>query len=253
MDSQKKSPTVKGGKGGKSSKTDHVLHLLTGTPSPQIQNSPSPSPSPATMSTAIPPQSLPPTLPVLEVARNNNDRLSETIRSALEFALEEEKVDSTVVSSTQPPVESAASASPSTLDPREASPSTSPTGPDMKSETLKSSSPPSTLGFSPTTEKDTILPGNGIFLNIMELLVDESLEHYGKFSGLCPCSRCLADAKALALSRLPAKYVVLPTAAVAPMMGLYREEFRSDILAQVLFSCDVVTKQPRHNSPNSQN
>ena len=103
---------------------------------------------------------------------------------------------------------------------------------------------------APTNSADQadpiLLPGNGMFLNVMELLVDEGLERYGKAANMCQCPRCLADAKALALSRLPSKYVVLPLPAMPPMMSLYRDEFRSDILSQVIFACNTVAQNPRH-------
>ena len=35
-------------------------------------------------------------------------------------------------------------------------------------------------------------------------LVEEKAERYVKMFGLCPCPRCVADVKALALTRLPA-------------------------------------------------
>lgn len=49
--------------------------------------------------------------------------------------------------------------------------------------------------------------------------------------------RCLADVRALALSRLPAKYVVLPASSAAPMMSLYQAKFDSMVIAQVIQAC----------------
>ena len=45
--------------------------------------------------------------------------------------------------------------------------------------------------------------------------------------GLCDCARCLADVRALALTRLPPKYVVLAESVATPMLSLYRAKFES--------------------------
>ncbi|UQT48929.1 late competence development ComFB family protein [Flavonifractor plautii] len=54
------------------------------------------------------------------------------------------------------------------------------------------------------------LPDGAEWVNVMLGLVEEKAERYVKMFGLCPCPRCVADVKALALTRLLTKYVVLP-------------------------------------------
>ena len=80
----------------------------------------------------------------------------------------------------------------------------------------------------------------------MEILVDERLERYVKMFGLCDCPRCLADARALALTKLPPKYVVLADMAATPMLSLYRAKFESQVIAQVIQACKTVMESPRH-------
>jgi len=80
----------------------------------------------------------------------------------------------------------------------------------------------------------------------MEYLVEERLEKYVKLFGLCSCQRCLADVRALALSRLPAKYVVLPSSSVTPMLSLYQAKFDSMVIAEVIQACKSVMENPRH-------
>ena len=90
-------------KGSRSSKTDHVLNLLShpSTPEPQqpakqAANEKAPEetlPTSAPEGNTVPHHDAPPreerrlTPPVLEVARANNEALEETIREALESAL----------------------------------------------------------------------------------------------------------------------------------------------------------------------
>lgn len=259
------------------------------TPAAQPQTPPPASPvltAPAT-----------PSLPILEVARNNNQRLSDTICSALEQALAEEEGTATQAP-TAPAEEPEATPIPEPV-PQEAAPEPTPEPPPQEpaptpapepvlqepepepapvpqepepvsqepvpepepepeappappAEPEGSSAPKVSNSVEPKPapaadqEDSLILPGNALYLNVLELLVDEAMERYGKATGLCPCARCRADAKALALSRLPAKYVVLPAPAMPPMISLYREEFSSDVLAQVLFACSTVKEHPRH-------
>lgn len=93
----------------------------------------------------------------------------------------------------------------------------------------------------------TVLEDGSVYLNVMELLVDEPLEKYVKLFGLCTCQRCLADVRALALSRLSPKYVVLPASAVKPMLSLYQAKWEATVIAQVIQACKTVMETPRHN------
>lgn len=93
----------------------------------------------------------------------------------------------------------------------------------------------------------TVLEDGAVYLNVMELLVEEPLEKYVKLFGLCTCQRCLADVRALALSRLSPKYVVLPASAAKPMLSLYQAKWEATIIAQVIQACKTVMESPRHN------
>ena len=91
-----------------------------------------------------------------------------------------------------------------------------------------------------------VLPDGAQLINVMERLVDEKLERYVRMFHLCECPRCLADAKALALTRLPAKYVVLSASARVPMLSLYQAKFDSDVTTQIIYACKEVMERPRH-------
>ena len=86
-----------GKKGSRSSKTAHVLNLLSGGEAPEA---PEQRPAAGTERTEEPqagptppppPRERPILPPIVEVARTNSEALSETIRSALEKELEEEQ------------------------------------------------------------------------------------------------------------------------------------------------------------------
>lgn len=212
--------------------------------------------------------------PILEVARLHNEALSETIRQALTDSLEEElarqaeQTPPTVPADTVPEVPEAAApeeaVSESAADvpqPGEApapEAESSPAEPDAESAPVSVSpqaqSPapavPEAVPPAPAVPAEKLpgqtLPDGASYLNVMEILVEERLEKYVRLFGLCSCPRCLADVRALALSRLPAKYVVLPASAVRPMMSLYQAKFDAAVIAQVIQACKTVMESPRH-------
>ena len=286
-----------GRKGSRSSKTDHVLSLLSGgakeehAPAPaaqEIQESPAVpevEAAPAQTDAAAPARPAVRegglTAPILQVAKTNNEALSQTIRDALTQALEEE-----LAQGESPQPESAPKAEPEPVPEPQPDPAPASSGGKMSQEEIeqmlrdmaapKSDSEPapepepapapapepeeeprpesrpeaecpaqeeSDVPFAP---RETRLPDGAVCVNVMELLVDERLERYVRMFGLCTCPRCLADARALALTRLPPKYVVLSAMAATPMLSLYRAKFESQVIAQVIQACKTVMESPRH-------
>ena len=222
-----------GKKGSRSSKTAHVLNLLSGGEAPEApeqraaagterteepQAGPTPPP---------PPRERPILPPIVEVARTNSEALSETIRSALEKELGEEHA-----------------AQPAAEPPEE------PERPDDPAEPLPPSAPMPPKA-SPMQEQKPVeqgLPDGAEWVNVMLGLVEEKAERYVKMFGLCPCPRCVADVKALALTRLPAKYVVLPAEHKKPMLSLYQARYDGDVTTQVIYACKAVMDAPRHGA-----
>ena len=84
------------------------------------------------------------------------------------------------------------------------------------------------------------------FVNVMQILVEEKIEKYVKMFKLCQCPRCMSDVEALALSRLPAQYVVLPSKNKVPLLSVYRSKFDSQVTTQIIYACKEVMQDPRH-------
>ena len=83
--------------------------------------------------------------------------------------------------------------------------------------------------------------------NVMENIITRmDLKKYMEQSGVCRCSRCCADTKALILTRLPSKYVVVHEDSVAPMIGFYENKFKVRIFTEILKACLQVKEKPRH-------
>lgn len=86
-------------------------------------------------------------------------------------------------------------------------------------------------------------------VNVMENILDHiNLDKHMETYEVCMCSRCRADIKALILTRLPAKYVVVGEESVAPIIGYYENKFRVRILTEIIKACMDVKSGPRHGS-----
>ena len=93
----------------------------------------------------------------------------------------------------------------------------------------------------PPEEEDVCLTKN------KEGLVVEKAPGYMKKFGLCTCKQCLADVKALTLTNLVPKYVVLSKLDRIPMLTVYEGRFNSTIFAQLTRACKTVMDHPHHN------
>lgn len=272
-------------KGSRSSKTDHVLNLLShpSTPEPQqpakqAANEKAPEetlPTSASEGNTVPHHDAPPreerrlTPPVLEVARANNEALEETIREALESALALDESEGapaeepTPVEEPAPVEESASAEEPAPVEAPTPAEAPAPIEEPVPIEEPAPAEEPAPVKEPVPTEEpisnklptpeeaalikpEEILPDESRFVNVMLPLVEEKLLKYVRMFHLCECPRCLADVKALALSHLPSKYVVLEGSTYTPMMSFYQAKFDSDVTAQVIHACKQVMEAPRH-------
>ena len=290
-------------KNNRSSKTDHVLSLLSNSSAPEptteevpVVDAPADE-APAAASTPTPTAEAPSgnsqrlSPPILEVARTNNEALEEAIHQALEAAFEEDMPAPPAPEESTPPLEPLAPPETASVPVSEAAPSV-PTSSDTSepqsmeeaasiiepvslpvSEPVPSPTPsaepePIANPVAPALEESTpepdatvsvvpsdpeaaatlqILPDGSRMINVMEYLVSQKVEYYARMFQLCCCPRCLADSMALALSRLPAKYVVLPEQSYRPMLSFLEAKFDSMVTAQVIYACKQVLEAPRHN------
>ena len=299
-----------GKKGGRSSKTDHVLSLLAGgTPAAEPVREQPQSAAPAEEkaeekkesrtpekargrsgksrqqtaakagegenrpqeSSAVSPRRAVP--PILEVARENSEALSRTIHDALSQALEEELAQSQPEPQPEPAPQVETQPEPVLQQEQESQPEpVSEPEPQPAPQAESEPEPPAASEAYPEPEPEPAsqpeaepqpqmepkaeermgtrmtLPDGGVYINVMAELVEEPLEKYVRLFGLCDCPRCLADVRALALSRLPPKYVVLSPDTMAPLMSFYQAKFESAVIAQVIYACKAVMEHPRHQA-----
>ena len=83
-------------------------------------------------------------------------------------------------------------------------------------------------------------------LNVTQALVEEKAEKYIKMFGMCTCRRCRIDVIAIAMSNLPAKYVVVKDKDINPRLSMYEARYNSAVVTQVMSACKKVTERPHH-------
>ena len=217
-----------------SSKTAHVMNLLsrnrtTPAESPAeaapreaaaqpTETAVSPSPAPAPVESA--PQSVPPTSPII-ASLSSDHAISSQIKDALASSLEELAESEPVAETPAAPVVEEAPQ------------------PEPVAET-----PAEPVVEDPAAEKPD--EEEVICANIMEILVERKAETYMELFGLCCCDRCKMDVQALALTELPAKYVVMGKNELPLRLSLYEGRMNTAITAQILRACKVVLEEPRH-------
>ncbi|MDT3844649.1 MAG: late competence development ComFB family protein [Bacillota bacterium] len=84
-------------------------------------------------------------------------------------------------------------------------------------------------------------------INVMQNILDsEDLLKYMEQTDCCTCERCQADVRALSLTKLPSKYVVIRKNDTSPTISFYREKYRMDIISTIMRSAEEVKAHPHH-------
>ena len=266
-----------------SSKTAHVMNLLSRTranpaaeaaaqekavqpaeaavpPTPTAAAVPptpaaaAPAPAPAPAESAL--QSTPPTSPII-ASLSSDHAISSQIKDALASSLEE-LAESEPVAETPPapvveevpqpkPVVETPPAPVVEEVPQPKSVAEEPAAPVIEEVPQPEpvvETPPAPVAVDSAAEKPDA--EEVICANIMEILVERKAETYMELFGLCCCDRCKMDVQALALTELPAKYVVMAKNELPLRLSLYEGRMNTAVTAQILRACKVVLAEPRH-------
>ena len=254
-------------KNAKGNKTAHVLNLLTApgeVPPAGEETDAAETPEQEVVQPAAGRPLLP---PILEVAQSNDDNLAQQIQQALEEELQSEEppappaapVDEAPVPPA-PPVEEA----PAPAQPPAPQPAPAPSGGKMSQEDIErmlaslggGEDPDQAPAETPAPAEEAPaeppaprpVPEDELsYINIMQALVEEKAPHYIKKFGLCSCKHCEADVKALTLTNLVPKYVVLSKRDRIPMLTVYEGRYSTTIFAQLTRACKTVMDHPHHN------
>ena len=83
------------------------------------------------------------------------------------------------------------------------------------------------------------------YVNVIQELVEEEAEYSSQMLA-CRCPRCLADMKALTLTNLPSKYVVIDEEQKNGILRIYSSKYTRLISVQMMKSCVIVNENPHH-------
>lgn len=84
------------------------------------------------------------------------------------------------------------------------------------------------------------------FVNVMEYVVRDLVIDYMKKFGMCTCERCVVDTMALALTYCPAKYIVVDSHSVSPLLNYYSNKYLGDVTVELTKACIKIKDNPRH-------
>lgn len=226
-------------KDSKTSKTAHVMNLLSknrnAPPAEPVSESAPASPEPA----AAAPAAAAPIAPII-TSINADAAVSSQIKDALEASL----------TPAEPPVQTPPPAPrPSAPEPaRTASVTPQPPAAEPAPQPEPTSIPqqppePAAPAAEPSQREEYEPPA---YVNVMEVLVREKAEKYMRASGMCCCDHCMVDVMAYTLNHLPPKYVVMSKGEMIPKLTFYEVQHSSDVTTQLMRACEVVSKSPHH-------
>ena len=84
------------------------------------------------------------------------------------------------------------------------------------------------------------------YVNVMEAIVRKKAEEYIHTLGMCTCNRCFVDTIAVALTNLPAKYVVVQDNSTSPLLNYYSDKLEGEVTIEVMKACMLVKEHPHH-------
>ena len=226
-------------KDSKTSKTAHVMNLLSknrnAPPAEPVSASAPASPEPA----AAAPAAAAPIAPII-TSIHADAAVSSQIKDALEASL----------TPAEPPVQTPPPAPrPSAPEPaRTASVTPQPPAAEPASQPEPTPIPqqppePAAPAAEPPQREEYEPPA---YVNVMEVLVREKAEKYMRASGMCCCDHCMVDVMAYTLNHLPPKYVVMSKGEMIPKLTFYEVQHSSDVTTQLMRACEVVSKSPHH-------
>lgn len=219
-------------KDSKTSKTAHVMNLLSknrGTAAPAAASEPeAAAPSEPAAAPAPTPQAAPAAQPIAPIITsiNADTAVSSQIKDALEASLNQ--AEPAVQTPPAPAPEPAPVAPPPAPKAAPApAPSPEPAAPAAKAPQQEAYEPPA-------------------YVNVMEVLVREKAEKYMRASHMCCCDHCMVDVMAYTLNHLSPKYVVMSKGEMIPKLTFYEVQNSSDITTQLMRACEIVAKSPHH-------
>jgi len=97
-------------------------------------------------------------------------------------------------------------------------------------------------------KKKTVLSADNLEIrNYMEVVVVDHLEAVLESLNSCQCENCLYDILAIALNKLPPKYVVTKKGHLYTKINNLKNQFEVDVIAEIAQASAIVSRAPRHD------
>lgn len=222
----------------KTNKTSHILDLLTNGPAPETKDSGS-----SQSRTAIPKK-----VTVVDEG-SRSERLSQDISNKLSEELAQETGQNAALADApaQNPAPAEAPVQNTVPEPvQNAAPKQNP----PQTETIELESLDAVMDedekalFNTLEEEDE---EEFRFVNVMEqLLMKQNLDSVLKKYGVCTCKRCSTDVRALTLTSLPSKYVVIGQNSFSPVLNFYENKYAIEMQIALSKACSRVRQTPHH-------
>lgn len=87
---------------------------------------------------------------------------------------------------------------------------------------------------------------NYIYLDVMKEVVEDRLMEYMNRFDVCTCERCILDVKALTLSNLSPKFIVVEKSTSRPLLSFYKSKYSAELMTELTKACLAVLDHPRH-------
>lgn len=85
-----------------------------------------------------------------------------------------------------------------------------------------------------------------IYLDVMKEVVEDRLMEYMNRFDVCTCERCVLDVKALTLSNLSPKFIVVEKNTSRPLLSFYKSKYSAELMTELTKACLAVLDHPRH-------
>jgi len=79
--------------------------------------------------------------------------------------------------------------------------------------------------------------------DVVGFFLDDMLD---RMEGVCRCAKCRLDILAIALNKLPSKYVVTEKGRVYAKLSELEEQFKVDVFKDITKAIGIVKKRPQH-------
>ena len=229
-----------------SSKTAHVMNLLSKNRGSAPEPPAEPKAEPAAPQAEPAPQAAPEAEPAPQAAPEAEPAHAAPVAPIISSITADAAVSSQIKDALEAELETAPKAAP-TAPASQAAP---------QSESAPQAAPAQEAPAAPVREDAPQEPfqeeeEQPSYINVMQILVEEKADEYMKMFGICCCDKCRVDVRAYALNHLPPKYVVLSQNERVPRLTVYESRFASDVTSQLIQACKQVMLTPHHSRPEN--